>query len=260
MTAASRDQGQLAPVLLAVSTRSRGAPGRRLGRVASPLAAGGARRRRCCDRRSPGSRAAPRKRARSPGQDAPPPLRRGGCGPRTAAEHGAGRGRELPRGREAVVARFRHRLRDELVHLGRELRADGRDRGRRLQQVRVHERHLGVPVVGGRAGEALVEHTAERVDVGAAVELLALDLLGRGVLGGPDEDPGLRQRARGTVLRHAEVGEVDVRRLVAVAGGEQDVRRLDVPVDEALAVRRAERAGHWSMMSTTRSGSSGPPA
>ena len=40
---------------------------------------------------------------------------------------------------------------------------------------------------GHAAGEQLEEHAAERVDVGAGVGGLAADLLGRGVVGGADE-------------------------------------------------------------------------
>ena len=52
-----------------------------------------------------------------------------------------------------------------------------------------HERRL--------SGEALVEHAAERVDVGARVDGPALDLLRGGVVEGAEEEPGLRQALRG---------------------------------------------------------------
>ena len=60
-----------------------------------------------------------------------------------------------------------------------------------------------------RAGEALEEHAAERVDVGAAVDGAALDLLRRHVVDGADEALRARQALDGRrVLREAEVAEV----------------------------------------------------
>ena len=119
-------------------------------------------------------------------------------------------------------------------------RANGVRRRRRLEQVRVDQRHLGVLLVRGIAGQTLVEHAAERVDVRAPVELLALDLLRRGVLGRADEHPGSRD-VRGLLLRDAEVGEVDVVGAVrARALDDQHVRGLHVPVHEAHVVRGAQ--------------------
>ncbi len=96
------------------------------------------------------------------------------------------------------------------------------------------------------AREAFVEHAAERVDVGASVDVVAGDLLGRDVVDRPHQvavvaDPGLV----GDPLREAEVGEVGM--VGAVGAGarvEQDVGRLHVPVDEAARVGRVERARH----------------
>ena len=96
----------------------------------------------------------------------------------------------------------------------------------------MHHRDLGVPFEGRPAGEAFVEHAAERVDVGATVERQPLDLLGRGVLDGAHEDPGPREIGRRRLLRDAEVRQIDV------LGGlrDQDVRRLDVAVDQVAVV------------------------
>ncbi len=95
---------------------------------------------------------------------------------------------------------------------------------------------------GGSPREAFVEHAAERVDVGAAVDVLAGDLLGRDVVDRPHEvtvvaDPGLVREP----LREAEVGQVGV--VGAVEPGadvEQDIGRLDVAVDEAARVGGVE--------------------
>ena len=97
------------------------------------------------------------------------------------------------------------------------------------------ERHL--------ARQRLVEHAAECVDVGAAVDVVAPQLLGRHVVERSDPLAGRGEAAlRGASLGKAEVGEVDV--LPAPAGGHEHVRRLDVAVDEAALVCRVECGGH----------------
>ena len=61
-----------------------------------------------------------------------------------------------------------------------------RRRHRFLAHVLVRDRHRAVGGERRDAGEHLVEHDAERVHVGAAVEREALRLLGREVGGGAD--------------------------------------------------------------------------
>src|ERR671918_3006732 len=86
------------------------------------------------------------------------------------------------------------------------------------------------------AGEHLEEHEPEAVDVGPGRGLFAAELLGRQVVG--------RRAGRacvsaasggGDVGRYAEVGEVGVPLLV-----EEDVRRLDIAVDDTLPVSGPE--------------------
>ena len=93
-----------------------------------------------------------------------------------------------------------------------------RSRGGALVQVRVHDRELALAVERRRAGQALVEDAAERVHVGAPVDLLALDLLGRDVGDRPHEGvlPGQAADRRG-VLGEPEVAQVGVLALVAGA-------------------------------------------
>ena len=112
---------------------------------------------------------------------------------------------------------------------------------RGLEEVRVHHRDLRVLVVRRRSGQALVEHATEGIDVGARVERLALELLGRRVLRRPDEHARLRQSACALVLGDAEVREVDVVRAFGSGPrGDQDVRRLHVAMDEAPRVSAVE--------------------
>ena len=93
------------------------------------------------------------------------------------------------------------------------------------------------------AGEQLVRHRAERVDVGAVIDVrVAGGLLGRHVRRRADRRADLRERRgsgvgarRADRLRDAEVG--DDRR----AAREQHVVRLDVAVHDAALVRVRQR-------------------
>ena len=88
------------------------------------------------------------------------------------------------------------------------------------------------------AGEQLVHHHAERVDVGLDGRRLLVDLLGRHVGRRAEEALDLRVR-RVRDLGGAEVADLDV-----VALGQQDVGRLDVAVDHAVLEGVVERAAH----------------
>ena len=99
---------------------------------------------------------------------------------------------------------------------------------------------------GGGAGagkrrltdEHLVEDTAERVDVGARVELGAASLFRAHVGRRPHADARLCQRAGADRARDAEVGDE------GMPVGEQNVLRLDVPVNDSAAVGVVERGGN----------------
>ena len=194
-------------------------------------------------------------------EDGPAPTATRAVGPRHgggAAPPAAGcrralgaRGRRAPgrrEGRRTELAgrggtRFRpllQRSANDLVerrrHPGHELRG----LGRRGVQVRPQTRLVGLPRVGGLPGQREVQHASERVDVGAPVDGLAADLLGRHEVHRPDPAAGRGQPAFGErVAREAEVAEVDL-----VVGAEQDVGGLDVAVDEPGIVRGVERVGH----------------
>ena len=105
-------------------------------------------------------------------------------------------------------------------------------------EVGADQRRRDLPAKRRRAGQALEEHAAERVLVGAPVEGLALELLGCGVVEGAGEP---RRAERAVAVQspgQTEVGEVGV----AVVG-DQHVARLDVAVDEAAGVRSVEGGG-----------------
>ena len=126
---------------------------------------------------------------------------------------------------------------------------DQPDRQRRAQAGEVGgvalqpgERGVGVGLAEERhpTGEALVEHEAERVEVGATVELAAAHLLGRQVLGGAHHHVVAGEVVVGGLeaLGDAEVGEQH-----PAVGRDEDVAGLDVAVHEAgaVGVRRARR-------------------
>ena len=100
-----------------------------------------------------------------------------------------------------------------------------------------HERgDGGVGGEGHDAGDRLVEHERQRVDIGASVDTVAEGLFGRRIPGRADRHPGrLGQRRLGQGARQAEVGDAQAGLVV-----EEEVGGLDVAVDEAPGVRVGE--------------------
>ena len=90
-------------------------------------------------------------------------------------------------------------------------------------------------VVGCLAGEKLVKDDPDRVKIGARIDRGAARLLGGEVLRGADDRADLGHLAR-ACPGDAEVGDLDASLLV-----HEHVVRLDVAVDDAVPVRKAER-------------------
>ena len=114
------------------------------------------------------------------------------------------------------------------------------DPGGRGVQVGVDQGGLVLPGVGDLPGQTLVQHAAEGVGVGPPVQAPALELLGGRVVKGPHELPGGGDPG----VRGGPLGQAEVRQIHAVGGhrlrpgGDQDVARLDVAVDQALGMSR----------------------
>jgi hypothetical protein len=90
-----------------------------------------------------------------------------------------------------------------------------------------------VAVEGLPAGDHFVEHDPHGINVAAGVSLFAQDKFGGDVGDSPDQGAGARGRGNGA--GQAEVAELD-----PPVVGDQDVFRLDVPVDHSGGVRGAE--------------------
>ena len=157
-----------------------------------------------------------------------------------AVEGGACGGRERAGRRVPLRRLLRERLQDDVVELRRDRRRQGGRARRRVVEVAQHDRHA-LAHERRAPDERLEQHATEGVDVESLVERLGAELLGRHVGRGPEGGAGRGQtRLVGGLadVDDPEVGEVD-----EVAGGQQDVRRLDVAVDDAGPVRRVERVG-----------------
>ena len=131
---------------------------------------------------------------------------------------------------------FEQVVRDRLEAIGRAQRRRGLERVfvQHLAHVAA-ERHL--------APQHLVQHTAERVEVGARGDLLAAQLFGRHVIGRAHRVAGLGElvRAERVVALDRHQAEVeDLRHFHAVLLNDHDVARLEVAVDHPELVRRPQ--------------------
>jgi hypothetical protein len=136
-------------------------------------------------------------------------------------------------------------LHDHVLELARDLQV-GRPRAERLrllgdvlgdrgQQILVPER--------AGPGQHLVGHRTERVDVAAMVVALAANALGRQIVRRADHAIRVRL-ARRRLLGADQPGDAEIDHLdhaaAAAAGGQHDVVGLDVEMDDAFVVGRAQ--------------------
>ena len=156
-----------------------------------------------------------------------------------------------------------------IAQLGALLQGQAQHHRQRLGQAGAQRTHVGHAFVGDLvhqpghrlalvrqpAGEQLVDHRPQRVEIGAAVDRLAGQLLGRHVAGRAEHQAGARSAAVG----HA--GDAEVHHSHRVAGGvDHDVGRLDVAVHHALAVRvgPAPAPGGWRCAAPAPPAADGP--
>ncbi len=148
-------------------------------------------------------------------------------------------GRGLTRGGVTLGRRLREQPEDRALERRREV---GTERARRRDR-RVHvlrdDRERVVTVERQSAGDQLVEHDAERIEIGAAVDRLTERLLGREVRGGADDETLVRHAARCAREGESEVGDLVDRQRRRL--GDQHVRRFQVAMDDAVLMRVLER-------------------
>ena len=160
--------------------------------------------------------------------------------PAGVAQRGARCLHQLCAGRPAAFRVLVERAREHGVQCPGQPSSPLADAQRRFLQVSVDHGGLRRPVERRRAGQALEQEAAERVEVRAGVGIARADDLGRHVPHGSREATRCRDgRVARQLPAQPEVGEVD---LLGVAVRRHEcVRRLDVPVDEPACVRGVER-------------------
>jgi hypothetical protein len=153
--------------------------------------------------------------------------------------------RQLPTGAVAVLGLLCHRLGHDSVNLGRKIRSLGGDWRRLVMHVCPEQRNGPLTVERNHARQALVEHTAERIQICPAIHRPALDLLRSDVIKGADElTGGSEVGVRGEVLGDAEVTEIVV--LLTLATIDQDVGRFDIAVNQPLRVGGVKSSSNLS--------------
>ena len=158
---------------------------------------------------------------------------------------------ELARGRVARGGRERHCLGDDRGEIARRAGLAVRERADLAGRDAVEHVREGGALVRSRSRDDMIEHRAQRVDVRALIHGLAESLLGRHVRRGPQQRAGDRGVSRRLAIRAAIVGiAVAAREILGEAPvdhdglaelTEQDVRGLEVAVDDAVVVRVRDR-------------------
>jgi hypothetical protein len=130
--------------------------------------------------------------------------------------------------------------------LARQRRTSGASVGkarpeRLLLEYGVHDLDGAVAAEGPPSAEHLVQDGADGEEIRALIERLTPHLLGRHVADGPDDDA--RRRAGGAFaidqadLGRGDLGEPEVEDLEVPVAGEEEVRGLQVAMQDALVVR-----------------------
>jgi len=146
----------------------------------------------------------------------------------------------------------RERLVDDRRELARYTRHQLADRLRGPLRGRVEHLLAGRRGVGRLACEQVVERRAERVDIGGLVDIGTRDLLGRhearraehGAVVRPQRASGIDGGARLVVGLADDLREAPVDQHGLAKAADEDVRRLEIAMDHAAAVRVGHRLGH----------------
>ena len=163
--------------------------------------------------------------------------------------------RDVARRLEALLRVLLEAVQDDPVERGRQrLALLGGRRGVLLED-RVHRLDGRVALGTRGARQHLVEHDAEREDVGAVIDGLPAHLLGRHVAHRAEHRARAGQRPRVGEQRRlgldrragrGQLGEAEVEDLDAAVARHEDVLRLQVAVDDPLVVRgRQARCAIW---------------
>ncbi len=184
--------------------------------------------------------AAPRARKRAAGD---PCIRRPGDGGALRFDC-AKQFRQLRGGLHALRRLSHDHRRDQLGERSRRFTSHFADVAYLSREAGGDDRLHGIATKRWLAGQHLVQHAAEAVDVGAAIHPLFSDgLLWAHVLRRAEDDPREGETLVPLRLQHARNAEVCEQRL---PGGEEDVLGLDIAVHDATRVRafqcRRERA------------------
>ncbi len=209
----------------------------------------GGRLPQCCDRRDreSGGQEEPGQPPGRGGTRGDPSLQRRRCsfGDRGQLQF------DVARGLPAVLGILGQARLDQTVERGRAHRLNGGDNRRLARQDRRHDRDRARSPERLPPRRHLVEHRAQREDVAPRVALSALQLLRRHVRHRPQNHPRLRHvlrrgRGRSQALhrrdRNENFGQAEVEKLDSRLRDHR-IGRLQVAVDDPLAVRRLEGRG-----------------
>ena len=151
----------------------------------------------------------------------------------------------------AVLGIFRKAARNDSLERGRRERDQLLDGSRLRRQDRRHDARRCLPLEGAVARDQLIKDAAKGEDVGAGIDVTRFDLLRRHVLGRADDGVCASEQRDCRLLgrrawrrshaggRRRQLGESEVEELDALLGDE-DIGRLEIAMDDALAVRRVE--------------------